>query len=76
MAKVFEMIATNEEDKHYEDSIPNSGFHVQSPIEYRTLCGIQMDGDDGVASGRTQEGRVTCPICLAIIEYCQTISLP
>lgn len=74
MANVFQMIATNREHPRFEESIVNSDFHIStSSDEGRTLCGIQLDGDDGVAPGETIQGVVTCPSCYGTIEEIKAI---
>ena len=74
MARVFQIIATDAEHEHFEPQILDSGWH--SGIvhdDFRTVCGIQMAGEDGYCAGDEVEGRVTCPICRLIIGQIKKI---
>ncbi len=69
MARVFQMVITNKNEPFFERETVDGSFHVE--ISYagpRTLCGIQLDGDDGIAAGPEIQGRVTCFGCLSIIS--------
>ncbi len=70
--RVFQMVATNECHPHFDRSLIDELYHAY--LGYagpRTVCGIQLDGDDGVAPGPDEEGFVTCPQCACIIEEIQ-----
>lgn len=74
MAKVIQMVATNPNDRHFAGDLVNDLWHL--PIATagpRTLCGIQLDGDDGVAGGDEKEGRVTCLVCQGTIREIKAI---
>jgi hypothetical protein len=73
MAQVFQFVATGEDVPHADLSMIDGSWHVAEPIESRSLCGIQMDGDDGYAPGENKNGRVTCHHCRKIIETVQQI---
>jgi hypothetical protein len=66
MAKVFQIVATNENDQHFEEQLINGEYHAALDPE-RTFCGIQLDGDDGYASGEIISGVVTCALCAKVI---------
>ncbi len=69
MAQVFQMIATDENDPYFDASIVNGDYHAK--ISYagpRTVCGFQLDGDDGVAGGKPIKGFITCSGCLSIVR--------
>lgn len=76
MATVFQMIVSNKNARHHYAAVSvvdekwHAAFSVGSP---KTVCGIQLEGDDGVVSGPEKEGRVTCPTCRAVIEQIQNI---
>jgi hypothetical protein len=75
MARVFQIVATNQQDSHFEKDIVDSG-EWHAGISYdapRTICGIQLEGDDGYAQGPEKSGRVTCQTCRTIIEQVQRI---
>lgn len=42
-------------------------------IDY-TLCGVGLDGADGVSEMTSVNGRIDCADCLRIIAYCKAIS--
>lgn len=68
MATVFQFIATDAEHENFESELLNGDWHVGLSLDNRTVCGIQLDGDDGYAAGPEKTGVVTCPICLCIID--------
>ena len=72
MAKVFQMIAINENDKHFEAQVVNGDWHT-AIVGDRTLCGLQTESDDGYSPGEAAEGIVTCAHCLFIIERVKAI---
>jgi hypothetical protein len=69
MSKVIKIIATNENDKNFEAQLVNDEWHgfIEFP-EMRTICGIQLQGDDGYAGSDEADGNITCGICTGIIE--------
>lgn len=75
MAWVFQIIATNRDDRHFEERIVDAGeWHAGICIDApRTACGIQTEGDDGYAAGPVKSGKVTCATCRALIEQVQRI---
>ena len=74
MAQVFQIIATDESHKHFErEQVENGYWHVRLYVMNTTLCGIQLDGDDGISAGQSIQGIVTCPICHSIIQEVKSI---
>lgn len=74
MAEVFQMVATDKNHPAFEPGLINGDYHAAiSGDSIRTICGIQLDGEDGVAAGPTKEGPVTCGICYSIIEEIKSI---
>lgn len=76
MAKVFKIIQTenNREFELFGASLVTNDNHVAlSYAGPRTVCGIQLDGDDGIASGDTFEGEITCISCYRIIVEIKSI---
>lgn len=75
MAKVVQIIATDEKHPHFEPGIINKNWHavVCYGIGPRTVCGIQLEGEDGYIGGETQDRRVTCLQCRGIIREIQAI---
>lgn len=67
MAKVFQLVATDRNDPHFEDALIDGSYHIRV-YDNRTACGVQLDGDDGIGSGKVIEGNVTCRVCLGIID--------
>ena len=55
MARIFQIIATNKNDKHFEPATVNGEWHTSIQVD-RSLCGIQLDGDDGYSSGNSKAG--------------------
>lgn len=73
MAKVFQIIATSSEGLA-EEAVQNGTWHAAiSSDAPRTVCGIQLEGDDGIASGPDKEGKVTCQTCRKLIDQIQSI---
>jgi len=66
--KVFQLIATNPEDLHFEINLIDDTYHAAITITHRTVCGVQLDGDDGIGAENTVDGEVTCRVCKSIIE--------
>ncbi len=76
MAKVVQIVATNHLHKNFEASLVESGeWHAitSATDAVRTVCGIQLEGDDGYSGGHTKEGKVTCHLCRNIIADIQSI---
>jgi hypothetical protein len=75
MANVVKIIATNESDRHFEPELLNSDWHgvVSYGLGPRTVCGIQLEGDDGYAGGESKRGFITCPACLGIVREIKAI---
>jgi len=74
MARVFQMIATDRDHECFEPPLIDGTYHVEAKYHGpRTLCGIQLDGDDGVAGGEVIEGPVTCRGCLLLIREIKAI---
>lgn len=74
MARVFRMIATDRDHDYFEPSLIDGTYHVATIYGGpRTLCGIQLDGDDGVDGGEEVEGPVTCHGCLLLIREIKAI---
>ncbi len=74
MARVFQIIATNSEHDHFEESLIDDDWHVAIEGDaLRTACGIQLEGDDGYAGGPDKNGYVTCKLCINLIEQFKSI---
>lgn len=75
MAKVVQIITTDSSHSHYEPDIIEGDWHATMGCcdAHRTVCGIQLEGDDGYGPSDEREGKVTCPICRNIIEEIQQI---
>jgi hypothetical protein len=73
MAKVFQIVASGEDSLRFADDLVNGDWHADLRLTNTTVCGIQLDGDDGVTPGRSKEGEVTCLTCRSIIEEIQSI---
>lgn len=76
MATVFQLVLSGERTLAPVDhDLVNVGhWHVGISTSHPiTLCGIQLEGEDGITVGPEKEGRVTCPICRRVIEQVQSI---
>lgn len=76
MATVVKFAATNAMNKHYEDNIVDAGqWHafITAGDDPRTICGIQMNGEDGYAPLHEKNGKVTCMTCRSLLEAYQSI---
>ena len=73
MAKVFQIIQIND-DKHFESALVNGAWHfgIHSDAA-RTVCGIQLEGDDGIAAGPERDGTVTCLLCREVISQIKAL---
>jgi len=51
--------------------------HAEMPsADDRTLCGLWLEADDVADIPRSAElrpGRVSCPDCIAIVEFCRQL---
>lgn len=66
MAKVVKFVPTNEETTWGNSlNLLNNDTHATSGE--RTLCGVQLDGDDGIKP-LFFDCHVTCEICIGIIK--------
>lgn len=67
MAKVIQIIEATKEDEI-------SAWHAIVSYPYpHTVCGVQLEGEDGVVSSPEVEGRVTCLVCQSIIVEIKSI---
>lgn len=75
MADVFQIIATDKDHEWYDESLVESGeWHAGYSIDDpRTVCGIQLMGEDGIAPGPIKKGKVTCPVCIAVMTQIKAI---
>ena len=76
MAKIVQIEATNPNDRNFEPTIVEADeWHAIMSAGgcIRTVCGIQLEGDDGYHSGPERKGRVTCQMCRSILEDIQSI---
>ena len=74
MAKVLKLIATDIDNRHFESGLIDGKWHgVMRYPELRTICGVQLDGDDGIGATEQREGRVTCPLCRGMLRELQAI---
>jgi len=76
MATVVQFGATDAKHKCYEPNTAESGeWHafVTAGDDPRTICGIQMNGEDGYAPLYEKEGKVSCITCRSLLEAYQAI---
>lgn len=75
MAEVFQLITTDINNKWHEDALIDGTWHVDYSYDgtRRTLCGVQLDGDDGIGPGPSRKGRVTCILCRGVIQQIKAI---
>lgn len=74
MATVFQIVATNENGLSETGIVGTGEWHASVSIDDpRTVCGIQLMGEDGYCAGPDKQGRVTCGICRSVIEQVQAI---
>lgn len=73
MARVFQLIKSKEDHKRFDPGLVNGDWHA--PIAYTgtTVCGVQLDGDEGIITGPAKNGVITCPGCLAIVSEIKAI---
>jgi len=51
-----------------------SVVHFNSAHTDHSLCGSDLDGDDGYCHGEPTEDRVDCEDCIAIVRLCRSIN--
>lgn len=74
MANVFQIIASDKDHPSFEPDLILADYHVEiGTAGARTVCGIQLEGEDGVTAGPIKVGPVTCPICRNIIKEIKAI---
>jgi len=75
MAKVIQVVATDKNHQCYDSKIVDDAYwHASYSVDdIRTICGMQLAGEDGIAPGPTREGTVTCPTCRKILSEIQSI---
>lgn len=75
MAQVFQLIVISPGDPHLEGGLINEDWHaaISAASGPRTICGIQLEGNDGIGPGLIREGKVTCRSCLDMIEQIKAI---
>lgn len=74
MAEVFTLIATDIEDLYFDENLIDGTYHVAiNHAAPRTACGIQLDGDDGIARGYTVSGKITCQSCALVVREIKAI---
>ena len=68
MAKVIQIIESD------EDALVDGKWHAALIYPYpHTICGVQLEGEDGVVPSDEKDGKVTCTGCRTIIEEIQQI---
>ena len=74
MADVVQVIATDRNHPDFEEGIVNGDWHATLCVDaVRTVCGIQLEGDDGYGPSDSKQGKVTCPLCRSILGQVQNI---
>lgn len=78
MANVFQIVrnedASETEMRYFDESLVAESWHASVSVSHpMTLCGIQLEGEDGVMAGPSKSGRVTCAVCRAYLEQVQSI---
>lgn len=69
MARVITIIE-HDEGEH----IVNGLWHAVVSYPYPcTVCGQQLEGEDGCVTSEEVDGIVTCPVCARVIEEVQAI---
>jgi len=71
MAKVLQIESVgNAVDENYV----NGAWHAVLAYPYpHTVCGIQLEGEDGVIASKEVDGVVTCNVCIGIISETKAI---
>lgn len=70
MADILKLVDLNKDHPMYERSVVEDGdWHAFIGLggDLRTVCGIQLDGDDGYGPGPVHKGPVTCDHCRTVI---------
>lgn len=68
VATIFQII------KAFDNGLVDGEWHTYVMFPYpHTVCGIQLEGEDGVVAGPEYQGRVTCSTCRRILEEIQSI---
>ncbi len=67
---VVQIVTLDSDDPYYEANIVTDHWHgVLSYAGPRTICGIQLDNEDGYGPSPSQKDKpVTCPHCITIIN--------
>lgn len=73
MARVYQLIKSEEEHERFEPGLVNGDWHAPIAHTGTTVCGVQLDGDDGITTGPIKDGPITCPTCLAIVSEIKAI---
>ena len=64
MARVIQII----EAESVDENLVNGAWHSAVSYPYpHTVCGVQLEGEDGVKASPEIEGRVTCRVCISVI---------
>lgn len=69
MARVIQIIE-HDEGSHIVDGLWHAIVNFPYP---RTVCGLQLEGEDGCVTSPEIEGRVTCGTCQREIEQIKSI---
>lgn len=68
MARIIQIIRADDE------SIITEEWHAVKAFPYNsTVCGLQLEGEDGVETSKEISGVVTCGTCYRIIEEIKSI---
>ena len=76
MAKIVQIVATDPDNPNFEADLAEAGtWHAIATAgdAVRTVCGVQLEGDDGYGPGDDKEGKVTCQLCRSILADIQAI---
>lgn len=76
MATVVQIVATDADHPYFDaDLTCSEDWHAVTVAgdTYRTVCGVQLEGNDGYAPDNRKQGRVTCEMCRLILEDIQSI---
>ena len=75
MATVVKIITIDNNNRHFESHLVDGTWHaiISYGDAIRTVCGVQLEGDDGYGPGPEKQGAVTCQGCRAIIGEIQKI---
>jgi hypothetical protein len=68
MAKVIQIVESD------EDALVDGEWHAILMYPYQhTVCGVQLEGEDGVMASPERNGKVTCTGCRRTIDEIQKI---